>query len=118
MKTPSAGMGEFDLIRSIRRKTRTGRSVVLGIGDDTAILKSDPSKETLFTTDMLVEDVHFRLTDATAYEIGRKALAVNLSDIAAMGGLPTQAVVAVGLPGRLPEKFTGGLYEGIRGLAK
>ena len=110
--------GEFELIRGIRRKTRTDRSVVVGIGDDTAVLKVDASKDTLFTTDMLIEDKHFRLKEATAFEIGRKAMAVNISDIAAMGGVPTHAVISVGLPAGLPQKFVSELYRGIGAAAR
>lgn len=109
--------GEFALIRSFRAKTRRGPSVRVGIGDDTAVLRPAPGKELLFTTDMLIEGKHFRLSEATARQIGRKALAVNISDIAAMGGVPTCAVVALGLPARLPKKFAVDLYEGIRALA-
>ena len=115
---PVKDAGEFNLIRRIRAKTRVDRTVLAGIGDDTAILKTDPSKELLFTTDMIIQDKHFRLKDATAYEIGRKALAVNLSDIAAMGGIPRHAVVSIGFPGDLSQKFVTDLYEGIRVLAR
>ena len=110
--------GEFNLIRSFSRRTQVDRTVLKGIGDDTAILKADPSRELLFTTDMLIEDIHFRLSEATAHEIGRKSLAVNLSDIAAMGGIPRHAVIAVGLPGGLPVRFATDLYEGIETLAR
>ncbi len=108
---------EFGLISRIRRGTRVGARVRTGIGDDTAVIVGR-GKDLLFTTDMLIEGRHFRLGDASAEEIGRKALAVNLSDIAAMGGVPTQAVVAVGLPKRLSARFADGLYEGIRRAAR
>lgn len=111
-------VGEFELIRSFRSKTRAGASVLLGIGDDTAVLRAPKGKDILFTTDMLIEGKHFRLSEATAREIGRKALAVNVSDIAAMGGVPTHAVAAVGLPGRLPRRFADALYEGMNSLAR
>jgi thiamine-monophosphate kinase len=111
-------IGEFELIAQIRKKTRTNARVLLGIGDDAAVIRIGRRKDLLFTTDMLIENRHFRLQDATAYEIGRKALAVNLSDIAAMGGVPTEAVAALGLPKRLSAGFVDQLYSGIRDLAK
>ncbi len=117
MKSVNAA-GEFDIIQIIRQQTRTDRSVILGIGDDTAILRPHPSKELLYTTDMLIEDIHFRLDEASAFEIGRKSLAVNLSDIAAMAGTPRHAVISVGLPSSLSKKFVGEFYLGIRSLAR
>ena len=110
--------GEFDLIKRIKQGTKNDARVVLGIGDDTAVLCAPGNKEILFTTDMLIEDRHFRVKEATPYEIGRKALAVNLSDIAAMAGVPTHAVVAVGLPKKYTGRFLKDLNRGIQGLAR
>jgi len=111
-------IGESGLIRQIRNATRVSNpAVLIGIGDDTAVIRGCSKKDILFTTDMLVEGVHFRLSEASSYQIGRKALAVNLSDIAAMGGWPTVAVVAVGLPPNLSLKFVRDLYRGMRDLA-
>ncbi len=109
---------EFGLIEKIKKDLGRQAGVTLGIGDDTAVLPGDSKKDILFTTDMLIEDKHFRLSEATPYEIGWKALAVNVSDIAAMGGMPTQAVIAVGLPADLPENFAMELYKGIKTLAR
>lgn len=111
-------LGEFEIIRKIRQKTRAGLGVIQGIGDDAAVLSSNASKDVLFTTDMLVEDKHFILREASAFEIGWKALAVNISDIAAMGGMPTSAVISVGLPPDLPESFVDEFYRGIQALAR
>lgn len=110
-------LGEFGLIDRLRQKIAVKGPVVVGIGDDTAVLKLDPKKRTLITTDMLVEGCHFTRKDATPQEIGWKAMAVNLSDIAAMGGWPTAAVVAVGLPPKFSEKDADGLYQGLAGAA-
>lgn len=110
-------VGEFGLIDRIRKRTRRGPSTIVGIGDDAAVLKS-PGKKLLLKTDMLIEGRHFTLDAASAREIGRKALAVNLSDVAAMGGTPTHAVVAVGLPSRLGLKFAEELAAGIESVAR
>jgi thiamine-monophosphate kinase len=117
MKT-LANVGEFGLIERLRKKIKKGSGVRLGIGDDAAVVRANRGKELLFTTDMLIEDRHFRRREATAFEIGWKALAVNVSDIAAMGGRPTYAVAAVGLPKNLGIGFADGIYKGLCALAK
>ncbi len=109
-------MGEFDYIRWIRHRQRLAEGVVVGIGDDAAVLASR-GKYTLVSTDMIVEGVDFDLGTASPYLIGRKALAVNLSDIAAMGCRPTYAVVAVAFRPGLPPGFGKELHEGITALA-
>ena len=87
--------GEFDLIR--RYFTRPSASAVLGIGDDAALLAVTPGKILAVSTDMLVSGRHF-FADADPYLLGRKSLAVNLSDMAAMGALPRWATLSLALP--------------------
>lgn len=111
-------IGEFGIIDEIRKMARCPRSVIAGIGDDAAVLKVDPKKAVLFTTDMLLEGRHFRFNEASPYEIGWKALAVNISDIAAMGGLPTYAVAAIGVPRDLKWDFVKELYRGMNAVAR
>ena len=69
-----AALGEFGLIDEIKKMTRVDRSVLLGIGDDTAVIKNFSGKKVLFTTDMLIEGRHFRCSEATGFEIGWKSL--------------------------------------------
>jgi thiamine-monophosphate kinase len=88
-------MGEFDLIR--RHFTRPTRNTVLGVGDDAALLRPGPGMEVAISTDMLVSGTHF-LTDVDPEALGWKALAVNVSDLAAMGAEPRWALLAVSLP--------------------
>lgn len=109
-------VGEFGLIDEFRKCLVSGPGVKLGLGDDAAVLRRDRG-DVLFTTDMLIEGRHFRLNEASAAEIGRKAMAVNVSDIAAMGGEPTYAVVAAGLPPRFPLAFVRGLYDGLNAMS-
>ncbi|MDF2929301.1 MAG: thiL, partial [Anaerospora sp.] len=79
-------VGEFGLIDLIKQDTiNDPGTVVTGIGDDAAVLLPTPRQLQLITTDMLVENIHFDLTTTTAMQLGYKAVAVNLSDIAAMG---------------------------------
>jgi len=93
------------------------RTLRLGIGDDAAVWKVSSHHLSLLTTDMLVDGVHFRLAATSPQALGRKALAENLSDIAAMGGWPTVAVIALGLTDQVDETWVRGLYAGIASLA-
>lgn len=111
-------IGELGLIGRIAKKIRLDKTVIKGIGDDTAVIKWTGSKYLLFTCDMLIEDVHFRRRAATPFQIGWKALARNLSDIAAMGGAPRYALVSVGLDPNLPVSFADGIFDGMNALAK
>jgi thiamine-monophosphate kinase len=109
-------MHEFDYIRWLRQRTPAHPRVAVGPGDDCAVLR--PSTAPLLVkTDMLLENCHFVLEQAGPRRVGRKALAVNLSDIAAMGGRPVAAVVSVGLPRRGTQALAEELYSGMRALA-
>jgi len=111
-------VGEFDLIAWIRGRSGVGGSVPLGIGDDCALIRPSPGAELLVTTDMLMDGRHFRLGEASAAEVGYKALAVNLSDIAAMAGIPVAAFVAVALPLGDAVAIAQGLHSGMAPLAE
>lgn len=87
--------------------------VILGFGDDCASFKIDRSYHILLSTDLLVEDVHFRKGYFSAFQLGYKALAVNISDIAVMGGMPTQALVGLAIPSVLDISFVEELYDGL-----
>ena len=91
-------MNEFSLIKKLSKTIKTDNSVVVGIGDDTAVLRYKKDRYLLLTTDMIVQGTHFLINKATPYQIGWKAMAVNLSDIAAMGGIPKWGVVSLGGP--------------------
>ncbi|MBY0508212.1 MAG: thiamine-phosphate kinase [Bryobacteraceae bacterium] len=86
------------------------------IGDDCAIVPHGP-EDLLFTTDLLVEDVHFRRAERTAADVGYRALARSLSDIAAMGGEPRWATVALALPPWATGRWVAGFYDGLIALA-
>ena len=108
---------EFALIDWIRQRVANHERLTLGIGDDTAVLRFPEPADCLITVDMLMEGVHFTLADASPERIGRKALAVNLSDIAAMAGRPLAAVVAVALPRRGGWELGQRLHAGLQKLA-
>ena len=110
-------IGEIELIKRFAKKIRVDKSVIKGSGDDTAVIKWTKDKYLLFTCDMLVEDVHFKLKDALPAQIGYKALARNISDIAAMGGIPRHAVVSTGLDPNLPVTFVEKIVDGMVRLA-
>jgi thiamine-monophosphate kinase len=110
--TPLSQLGEFGLIRRLQRDiTLTQASTILGIGDDAAILAPPAGQEIVVTTDLLVEGVHFDLSFSPLRHLGYKAVAVNVSDVAAMFATPTQIVVGLSLPSRFTVE---GLYAGMR----
>lgn len=116
MRKKLRDIGEFGIISKIRRGLKVTSSVVKGIGDDCAVLKYTKEKYLLFTTDMIIEGVHFRKS-AKPESIGHKALAVNVSDIAACGGAPKWAVISIGLPSNIPYDYARRIYNGIENLA-
>src|SRR5205814_2031429 len=107
---PSPVVGEFELIR--RFFDRAPNRALLGVGDDCALVRPNAGLELAMTTDMLVEGRHFRAGDAPR-SLGHKSLAVNLSDLAAMGAAPRWALLALGLPAAEPkwlEEFSAGFF--------
>jgi thiamine-monophosphate kinase len=118
--TPPPHGGEFAYIRWLRQQTPADPCVLIGPGDDTAALRVNGDRPLLVTTDMLLEGSCFLLEGpgaATPRQVGRKAMAVNLSDIAAMAGRPLAAVVSVGLPGRGGRALAEEVYLGLREVA-
>ncbi|MDR3566056.1 MAG: thiamine-phosphate kinase [Negativicutes bacterium] len=112
-------VGEFGLIDLIKEDTIVDPTdVVVGIGDDAAVYAPSAGKYELLTTDMLVENVHFDLSKTSAWQLGYRAIAVNLSDIAAMGGRPRHAVVSIALPPHLTVDFVVDLYKGMKELCR
>jgi len=103
--------GVIDYIKKI--SANPGKNVLVGIGDDTAVIKIDLGSRILYTSDMLVEGTHFK-RGHKAFDIGYKSLACSISDIAAKGGVPKFASVSLGAPGSLKFAFLKGLYEGMR----
>ncbi len=112
-------LGELGLIRRIRDRAARGAQtgVRTGIGDDTAVLAVTPGASLLATTDLVVEDVHFRRATASPADIGWKAMMVNVSDIAAMGGEPRYALVGLAVPGTTPPDDIDAFYEGMHDAA-
>jgi thiamine-monophosphate kinase len=110
-------VGEFVYIDWLRRRTPGDPRVLLGPGDDAAALRLTPGAPCLVTTDMLLEGSCFRLAEVVPRRVGRKAMAVNLSDIAAMAGRPVAAVVTLGLPRRGGRALGEELYLGLREMA-
>jgi len=106
-------LGEFGLIDRIARGVAPSPSVPLGIGDDAAALVPTPQTVTLITCDMLLEGVHFDLSFCDPRTLGRKSLAVNLSDLAAMGARPRQFLLGLALPADLPLEFMDGFMAGM-----
>jgi thiamine-monophosphate kinase len=110
-------MGEFAYIDWLRRRTPADPRVLIGPGDDCAAVRFTPGAPVLVTTDMLLDGSCFVLAEAGARRVGRKAMAVNLSDVAAMAGRPVAAVVSVGLPRAGGRALAEELYLGLREVA-
>lgn len=107
-------LGEFDLIARLTQGLPTHDDIVLGVGDDCAILPLDDKMWLLSTCDSQVEGIHFTLQTSRPEEIGRKALAINVSDIAAMGGEPRYALVSLLLSPQLSLEQVERIYAGLR----
>ena len=112
MKIKDIG-GEFGLIERLRSKVKLYSNDVVGIGDDAAVLKHDKNNYLLFKTGMMVENSHFSLKYSSPEQIGMKAVEQNVSDIAAMGGIPKFALVSLALPNSIEVDFVDKLYKGI-----
>lgn len=111
-------MNEFELIRRLTRALPTNPSVVVGAGDDCAALDAGvPDRLLLFKTDAVVEGVHFK-ADAPPEKVGHKALGRCLSDIAAMAGTPTAALITIGLPRDFKPEWVEAVYAGMSALAR
>jgi thiamine-monophosphate kinase len=115
--------GEFDFINLIRRRALRRRqgfnsSLLYGIGDDAAVFRQRRGLQSVVTVDLLVEEIDFRLSTTTPRALGHKALAVSLSDVAAMGARPRFALLSLGLPREVwRSKFLEDFYEGFFALA-
>lgn len=107
-----ADVGEFTVIEALVRGRRQPRAVTLGPGDDAAVL-SFADGRTVVSTDMLVEDRHFRLDWSTPHDVGRKAIAQNAADVEAMGAAATGFVVAFGAPAHTPAEAALRLSDGL-----
>ncbi|MGA7827604.1 MAG: thiamine-phosphate kinase [Geobacteraceae bacterium] len=106
-------LGEFGLIDRIARQLSAGTGVAVGIGDDAAAFSPSPGKLSLITTDMLVEGIHFDLSFSDPRSLGKKALSVNLSDIAAMGGRPRHFLLSFAIPPAMTLDFLDDCINGM-----
>ena len=105
--------GEREIITRIRQAAGSSEDLLLGIGDDCAVYKATQDRVCLVTTDTMVEGVHFDLHWHPPLELGRKAASVNISDIAAMGGLPRFALLSLALPPTLESRWLDAFMAGF-----
>jgi thiamine-monophosphate kinase len=110
-------VGEFGLISRLTAGAKQGAGVITGIGDDAAVTSLTPGMQLLSSTDMLLEDVHFRRAWHDPYRLGRKSLAVNISDIASMGGISRWALLSLAIPADLPLEFLDQFTAGFLSMA-
>lgn len=117
-------LGEFGLIDRIRKMTSVPDPSWVGIGDDCAVIPLSPetggapASDLLVSTDMLVEGTHFLMEDISPRQLGWKSAAVNISDIAAMGGKPIATFLSLALPKTLPEQWMQEFMEGYNGISE
>jgi thiamine-monophosphate kinase len=117
-RTEVGEIGEFGLIDRLSINLKNNdKSVIKGIGDDAAVIEKDQDYYTLISTDMLIEGVHFDLSYMPLQHLGYKAIAVNVSDIAAMNGIPKQVTVSIGVSNRFSVEALELIYEGISAAA-
>jgi len=111
-------VGEFGLIDIIKANTICDPSmVVAGIGDDTAVLKHPQDKLMLATCDMMIETVHFLVKGDNGRQVGYRVMAANVSDIASMGGRPTQAIISIGVNPEMDVAYIDSVYDGMKACA-
>ncbi|MGD9054252.1 MAG: thiamine-phosphate kinase [Desulfobacterales bacterium] len=111
-------IGEFGFIKKISRGCLIRpNTIVKAIGDDAAAFRCDPDQLALITTDLLVERIHFLREAISGFDLGYKALAVNLSDIAAMGGTAREAFISIAIPDDCHLDYLDDIYNGIKDLA-
>ena len=111
-------IGEFGFIQKISSGCLIRPdTIVKAIGDDAAAFRSDPEQLALITTDLLVERIHFLRKAISGFDLGYKALAVNLSDIAAMGGTAREAFISIAIPDDCQLDYLDDIYDGIKDLA-
>lgn len=111
-------MNEFELIAQvIHGSPKSFGDLVHGVGDDCAVFRGKTGKDILVTTDGLFDGVHFKMEWTSPRTIGRKALSVNVSDIAAMGGKPLYYLVTIGIPEGFPRKDVEAIFEGMNQVA-
>lgn len=104
---------ESQIIDSIRKRAKGGKGILVGIGDDAAVLEIANNRHLIACCDLVIEGVHFRTDWSPASCIGYKSIAATVSDVAAMGGLPRYALVSVAVPVGLPDTFLSELLDGI-----
>jgi len=106
---------EFELIDTFFNRHEIGlpREIITGIGDDAAVIRSDKKTLLLITNDLMIEDIHYRTSWMPPFDLARKLVRINVSDIAAMGGQPTFGLLSIGLPSPLAENWLQAFSQGL-----
>lgn len=111
-------IGELGFIEWVKKNFESpGKEVIVGIGDDTAVIRESDGNYLLITKDLLIEDVHFKIS-YDPFLLGRKSMAVNISDIASMGGYPLYAFLGVGFPKELSWEWIENFMKGMKNICE
>ena len=117
--TKISEIGEFGLINKLKKTIDVNNNLIIkGIGDDSAVIKSQKDQEILISSDILIEGIHFDTTYMSLSHVGYKSIIVNLSDICAMNAMPSQIIISLGIPNKYNVEDIEALYEGINKAAR
>lgn len=112
-------IGEFGFIESIKDDCHFSlKDLVKGIGDDCAAIGPYDNRYLLLTTDLLIEDIHFIMDQTNPFDLGKKSMYVNVSDIAAMGGSPLHSLVSIAVPQSIPLEVLQDIYQGMKEVCR
>ena len=112
-------IGEFGLIKRLTENITLNKGCVIeGVGDDVAVVKTNSKKYSLLTCDVLIEGTHFTKETITPYQLGKKVVTINVSDIAAKGGIPKQVLISIGLTEDTKVEYVEEMYRGIKEQTK
>ena len=112
-------LNEFEIIKNIEQNFHSqNKSIIKSIGDDCSVHTFSENENLIISKDLLVENIHFDLDFITPFQLGYKSIAVNISDIAAMGGIPENIFLGLAIPKKLDNDFLNEFFDGIKAITR